>query len=272
LYDAEDDDLNRVVFLNADGTQTAYIFDFPVKYVDEKGAIKDITLDIADSNKLGQFETASGSSVTTFSRNATDGIRLVGNDTVISLVPHIPVTRLGAELSSSSKITASSTAKRIDNKTVSYDYDSKTTIEYSLTYTGFKEDIVVNEKAEEPKKATVKKPAKKKAEKTLSPKNSKQLGDESDEPAVAKPSKKKTSSKKKEKVLIAETGEHDDDLPPIESEDDAIISTIDVDEIAREVERTEGKAYNVDDIEDASVVEPTGVVAEAVEAEAPAAE
>jgi RNA polymerase primary sigma factor len=127
-------------------------------------------------------------------------------------------------------------------------------------------------KTEKKEKKPVAKAAKKKAEKTLSPKNSKQLGDESDEPAVAKPSKKKTSSKKKEKVVIAETGEHDDDLPPIESEDDAIISTIDVDEIAREVERTEGKAYNVDDIEDASVVEPTGVVAEAVEAEAAADE
>lgn len=145
LYEEEGDNLNRVVFLNADGTQTAYIFDFPVKYTDENGAIKDITLDIVDSNTLGQFETASGSSVTTFSRNASDGIRLVGNDTVLSLVPHIPVTRAGAELSSSSKITASSTVKRIDNKTVSYDYDSKTTIEYSLTYTGFKEDIVVSE-------------------------------------------------------------------------------------------------------------------------------
>lgn len=145
LYQEENDDLNRVVFLNADGTQTAYIFDFPVKYIDEKGTIKDITLDIADSSTPGQFETESGSSVTTFSRNATDGIRLDGNDTVLSLVPHIPTTRSRAELSSPSKITASSTAKRIDNKTVSYDYDSKTTIEYSLTYTGFKEDIVVSE-------------------------------------------------------------------------------------------------------------------------------
>lgn len=145
LYAAEGDDLNRVVFLNADGTKTAYIFDFPVKYIDEKGEIKDITLNIADSNTLGQFETASGSFVTTFSRNSTDGIRLVGNDTILSLVPHIPAKRAGAELSSSSKITASSIAKRIDNKTVSYDYDSKTTIEYSLTYTGFKEDIVVSE-------------------------------------------------------------------------------------------------------------------------------
>lgn len=145
LYEKEGDNLNRVVFLNADGTQTAYIFDFPVKYTDENGAIKDITLDIADSNTPGQFETASGSSITTFSRNATDGIGLVGNNTVLSLVPHIPATRSGADLSSSSNNTASSTAKRIDNKTVSYDYDSKTTIEYSLTYTGFKEDIVVSE-------------------------------------------------------------------------------------------------------------------------------
>ena len=145
LYEEEGDDLNRVVFLNADGTQTAYIFDFPVKYTDAKGVIKDITLDIAESDTLGQFKTASGSSVTTFSRNATDGIRLVGNDTALSLVPHIPATKSGAELSSSSKIAASSTAKRIDKKTVAYTYDSKTTIEYSLTYTGFKEDIVVSE-------------------------------------------------------------------------------------------------------------------------------
>jgi hypothetical protein len=36
-------------------------------------------------------------------------------------------------------------ATRIDEKTIQYRYDSKTTIEYSLTYTGFKEDIVVSE-------------------------------------------------------------------------------------------------------------------------------
>lgn len=36
-------------------------------------------------------------------------------------------------------------AARINEKTIQYRYDSKTTIEYSLTYTGFKEDIVVSE-------------------------------------------------------------------------------------------------------------------------------
>lgn len=34
--------------------------------------------------------------------------------------------------------------QRLDSKTVSYSYDAKTTLEYALTYTGFKEDIVVS--------------------------------------------------------------------------------------------------------------------------------
>ena len=58
LYDEEGDDLNRVVFQNADGTQTMYLFDFPVKYLDADGKAKDITLDIADGKTEGTFETA----------------------------------------------------------------------------------------------------------------------------------------------------------------------------------------------------------------------
>lgn len=143
LYAAEGEDLNKVVFLNADGTQTAYFFDYPVKYVDESGKTKDITLDIADSAVFGEFETAGGSAVTTFSRNLSDGISLRGNNTALSLIPHLPTAKAGAALSSTATLTANSTADRIDRKTVSYDYDSKTAIEYSLTYTGFKEDIVV---------------------------------------------------------------------------------------------------------------------------------
>lgn len=145
LYSAEGDDLNRIVFLNADGTQTAYVFDFPVKYVDASGTVKDITLDIADSSISGQFETAGGSAVTTFSRNVSDGIGLVGNNAELSLVPHIPVAGTGSTKLRSTNSAAVSTAKRIDSRTISYDYDSKTSIEYSLTYTGFKEDIVVSE-------------------------------------------------------------------------------------------------------------------------------
>lgn len=145
LYANEGGDLNKVVFLNADGSQTAYLFDYPVKYVDTDGKTKDITLDIADSAVSGQFETAGGSAVTTFSGNVSDGIGLTGNHTSLSLVPHLPTVKADAVAVKSSGKTIDSTAKRVDSKTISYDYDSKTTIEYSLTYTGFKEDIVVSE-------------------------------------------------------------------------------------------------------------------------------
>lgn len=145
LYEDEGDNLNKVVFLNADGSRTAYLFDYPVKYVDDDGKPKDITLDIADSAVAGQFETAGGSAVTTFSGNVSDGIGLTGNHTSLSLVPHLPTVKADAVAVKSSGKTMDSTAKRVDSKTISYDYDSKTTIEYSLTYTGFKEDIVVSE-------------------------------------------------------------------------------------------------------------------------------
>lgn len=83
--------------------------------------------------------------MTTFSRNLSDGIALRGNNTTLSLVPHLPTKDSNATLSSAAALTADATVKRIDRKTVAYEYDSKTTIEYSLTYTGFKEDIVVSE-------------------------------------------------------------------------------------------------------------------------------
>ena len=145
LYD-EEDDLNKVIFLNEDGSRTLYLYDHPVKYVDDSGKVRDISLDIA-SAETG-FRTASGSAVTTFSANLADGISLSGNDVNISLVPVLAKTVPQTE-----KVTANATvqpiqqnqAQRIDSKTIAYPYDSKTTLAYSLTYTGFKEDIVVSE-------------------------------------------------------------------------------------------------------------------------------
>ena len=143
LYSEEGDDLNKVVFLNADGSHTAYYYDHPVKYVNEAGKIKDITLNIAESNVAGQFETAANSCVTTFSRNATDGIGLRSDNTAISLVPHLPAA--ATKNMSAAKATNTAVAKQIDSKRIAYTYDDKTTLEYSHTYTGFKEDIVVSE-------------------------------------------------------------------------------------------------------------------------------
>ena len=130
-----------------------YLFDFPVKYRASDGAIRDISLEIADKAS-GGFQTAANSTVTTFSTQASDGISLSGNGTSITLKPIIPAASKDTQIStgtatrgsiSTEELTLSHTASRVDEKTVQYRYDSKTTIEYSLTYTGFKEDIVVSQ-------------------------------------------------------------------------------------------------------------------------------
>lgn len=145
-YEDEGTDLNKIIFLNIDGTKTMYIFDFPVKYVDGNGNIQDIRLEIADSAvNAGGFETAANDTVTTFSAQFTDGIALEGNDTEIRLIPILPAPDLNATLSATDMAAPAATAQRIDADTVAYPYDAKTTVEYSLTYTGFKEDIVVSE-------------------------------------------------------------------------------------------------------------------------------
>ena len=145
-YEDEGTDLNKIIFLNIDGTKTMYTFDFPVKYVDDNGNIQDIRLEIADSAvNAGAFETAANNTVTTFSAQFTDGITLEGNDTEIRLIPILPAPDLSATLSTTDMVATTATAQRIDADTVAYPYDAKTTVEYSLTYTGFKEDIVVSE-------------------------------------------------------------------------------------------------------------------------------
>lgn len=156
VYEDEGDDLNKIVFENLDGTKTMYLFDFPVKYVDTNGKIRDISLEIADASS-GGFKTAANAAVTTFSAQASDGISLSGNGTNITLIPIMPTTSAGTQaMTAGSKAgslgsisaddqVVSRVATRIDEKTIQYRYDSKTTIEYGLTYTGFKEDIVVSE-------------------------------------------------------------------------------------------------------------------------------
>ena len=150
MYEEEGKSLNNVIFKNADGTRTEYIFDYPIKHRDKKGKIKDSSFEIADSKEKGvAFETAASASVTKFSEDIADGISLEGNDTAITLVPHTPyeaeTMSIGEELAD-----VSAEPERIDEETIAYTYDEATSIEYSLTYTGFKEDIVV----EEPKEYT----------------------------------------------------------------------------------------------------------------------
>ena len=125
----EEKDNYTFVFKDSENMRTMRVYSHPVKYTDKDGNTKDITLDI-QSRPGGGFETKDNSIKTTFGAKLSDGIRLQSEDVDIKLIPANSLNR--ATLSE-------------DNKTVSYTLDAKTTLEYSLTYTGFKEDIVVNE-------------------------------------------------------------------------------------------------------------------------------
>ena len=136
----EGQDLHRLVYLNEDGSRTLYLFDHPVKYVDADGTVRDISLEIADgATDQARFVTAANAAVASFSRTLWDGISLSGNGTNLRLVPVQP------ELDGTLSATEEATAQRLDSETIQYRYDAATTFEYSLTYTGFKEDIVVSQ-------------------------------------------------------------------------------------------------------------------------------
>lgn len=127
--DEEGENLNTLIFENADGSRTMYLYDHPVKYRDESGKIRDITLNISDTGKRdAPFRSESAGAVTSFASDLSGGITLTGGQTQLRLVP---------QNGSGKK------ARRVDEKTISYPYGTNTSIEYSLTYTGFKEDIVV---------------------------------------------------------------------------------------------------------------------------------
>lgn len=108
-----------------------------MKYVTDSGEIEDIRLNVVqDAQTPGAYRTAANSAVTTFSQRLSDGISLRAGDVSLRLIP------AGAPSASASAVSA---ARRLDADTVAYTYDDKTDYEYSLTYTGFKEDIVVRE-------------------------------------------------------------------------------------------------------------------------------
>ncbi len=136
LHTEEGDNLNSLVFQNEDGTKTMYIYDHPVKYRDDQGFVQDISLAIADSNDPSYpFRTQANSVVTEFPAVLSDGIVLSDNDVTLRLVAP----------PAEGNVALNHKARRLNTQTIAYTYDVKTTIEYGLTYTGFKEDIVVNE-------------------------------------------------------------------------------------------------------------------------------
>lgn len=172
-------------FKNADGSNTIRVFAFPVKYTGVDGKEKDITLDIKDNKDGSfitennsvittfpkkeedgislEYEDIDITLVPVESYFVTpllkdesyiDTERDAFNRSEAGVLTKDVWTRtaktslLEKEINSEQleleKMNEGATLSE-DGKTVSYQWQEKTSLEYSLTYTGFKEDIVVEE-------------------------------------------------------------------------------------------------------------------------------
>lgn len=124
-------DLYTFIFKNGDGSNTMRVFSHPVKYIDDEGATRDISLEISKS-KDGTFVAADHMVKADFGTSIADGIGLEYNDIKVSMKAFDANANVNAVLSA-------------DGKKLTYAVDNKTSYVYSLTYLGVKEDIVVSE-------------------------------------------------------------------------------------------------------------------------------
>lgn len=128
----QENDLYTLVFENEDGSNTLRVFGHPVKYINSKGEIRDISLQIA-KNGDESFKAADHEMDIMFEPELSNGINLKFNDINIKM------------MSKSDNSRESKTILSDDGKKLTYVIDDKTSYVYSLTYCGIKEDIVVSE-------------------------------------------------------------------------------------------------------------------------------
>lgn len=79
------EDLNTLVYANADGTETMYIFGGNIKYIDSEGKVKDKSTRLV-SSKDG-FVNVDNDIRVSFSEEASGGAKLAYDDIEIVLIP-----------------------------------------------------------------------------------------------------------------------------------------------------------------------------------------
>lgn len=132
-------DLNTIIYANYDGTETAYIFDEEVKYIDDNGEIQDKSNEITevDSDIIGDRYSYfnEDNDINTYFPDILSedsGILLNSDGFMLEMMPNTDAV--------------SGTAKLIDNTMVYPDiFGEETELRYETTFNGFKEDIVLYE-------------------------------------------------------------------------------------------------------------------------------
>ena len=118
---------------NGDGTKTLEVYGTPVKYRTEDGSVNDISLKPVAKGK--GFTTGDHRLSISFPEKADSGISLDTGKYVITVTP---VTENGTAVKTAS-------AYLSDSDAIVYRCDPKTSYEYNITYSGYKENIVVSE-------------------------------------------------------------------------------------------------------------------------------
>ncbi len=126
----EEFDLYSKVFSNGDGTNTLISYSHPVKYMDEKGEIRDISLKLT-AGKDGGFRTEQSNILVGLPERLSDGIALSYDEVEITMIPKDAQKKDAAGLLSE------------DRETATYRLDEQTSYSYSLSYTGIREVIEV---------------------------------------------------------------------------------------------------------------------------------
>lgn len=138
LYDKETD-LDTIVFSNQDGTETIYIFDEAVKYVDSNGIVADKSNLLYDADEVGYAYVNEDNDIQTSfpaQLNNITGLNLAYGDISIVMYPADTVS--------------SAATKRTDNTESEYVYydnafGQNTSLRYKPTFSGFKEEIILYE-------------------------------------------------------------------------------------------------------------------------------
>ncbi len=124
----EEPNLYTRIYRNRDGSNTMEVFDAPVKFIDSSGTVKDKLLTLTSAAE--GFEAEQSDSDILFSAELENGIRISNGALLVETLPE--EVRGNAVISD-------------DGTGVVYSVDEATTYRYSLTYTGYKEEIVVSE-------------------------------------------------------------------------------------------------------------------------------
>jgi len=140
----EEAGLDEILFLNSDDTATLYSFSEPVKYMDTTGVIRDksnalfSSFDIPDYSDKYAYVNSANDIKTYFPKTLSEsiGVLLEGNGCQIELVP------IGNTATQRKTSSQDSEYKR---DYVFYDgvFGKDTTIRYTPTFSGFKEDIIL---------------------------------------------------------------------------------------------------------------------------------